>query len=165
MADMNPDSARSHASTAAFKVYAPPVPVRTAYTQALSVLIADDDARTAQLVARNCENLGYRVIGNARKGKDAVALTQELVPDLVLMDINMPGMDGIEAATAILEKRKVPIIMMTGNTDESVLERIRFVDISGYLVKPFSPAQLKVAVYLARCAMQDAQPELQALAG
>jgi response regulator NasT len=123
----------------------------------ISILIADDEKRMADLLAKNCKTLGHHVAGIAKNGKEAVKLAQELRPDLVILDVNMPGMDGIEAATAILKNQKVAIIFSTGAFDSLTLRRVQSLGIGGYLVKPFSPAQLKVAAHMAVFSVSEAR--------
>ena len=115
----------------------------------LSVLVADDDKQILQLLTRYLQGLQHRVAGSANNGLDIVTLVRELQPDLVILDIDMPKMDGIEAARTILGAQEMPIIISTGSADESTLERLRNVKIGAYLVKPFSPVQLKAAIYIA----------------
>lgn len=117
-----------------------------------SILIADDNARLLELLARNLKALRHRVVGIAHDGKEAVALAQKLRPDLIILDIDMPLMDGIDAARAILRQQSVPIVINTGASDDHTLRRLRSVKIGAYIVKPFSPAQLKVALHTAMLA-------------
>jgi response regulator NasT len=117
--------------------------------QTLSILIADDEKRMFDLLFKSCELLGHRVTGIAHNGLDAITLAHELHPDLIILDVGMPEIDGIEAAAAILKQRQVPIIISTGASDEHTLNRVRNLGIVGYLVKPFSPAQLKAAIHMA----------------
>ena len=112
-------------------------------------MVADDDAPVLHLLTRCLSLLQHRVVGSAANGRAAVALAHQHEPDLVILDIDMPGLTGVEAARMILETRKVPIIISTGRTDEPTLRRLRNLQIGAYLVKPFSPAQLKAAIFVA----------------
>ena len=116
----------------------------------LSVLVADDDPWMLELMKRHLITLGHHVVGLARNGREAITLANELKPDLVILDINMPVMDGIQAANKIHETQNVSIILSTGAADERTLNRLCDLHIGAYLVKPFSPAQLKAAIYIAR---------------
>ena len=78
-----------------------------------------------------------------------MALAAQFQPDLVILDIDMPMMNGIEAARALRLTRDMPIIISTGRADEPTLQRLRNLNIGAYLVKPFSPAQLKAAIFVA----------------
>ncbi len=114
-----------------------------------SVVVADDDRTMAELLATNLRRLGHRVASVAWNGKEAVEMTLKTRPDVVIMDIHMPILDGIEAARQILESYTVPIVMSTGMSDAMTVHRAIDLNLISYLVKPFSPAQLKVAVQFA----------------
>jgi len=114
-----------------------------------SVVVADDDRTMAELLATNLRRLGHRVVGVAWNGKEAVDLVLKTRPDVVVMDIHMPILDGLQAAREILNKTMIPIVMSTGMSDARSLHRAVDMNVVSYLVKPFSPAQLKVAVHLA----------------
>jgi CheY-like chemotaxis protein len=114
-----------------------------------TVVVADDDRTMAELLATNLRRLGHRVVGVAWNGKEAVDLVLKTRPDVVVMDIHMPILDGLQAAREILSKAMIPIVMSTGMSDARSLHRAVDINVISYLVKPFSPAQLKVAVHLA----------------
>ncbi len=118
-------------------------------TESYSVVVADDDRTMAELLATNLRRLGHRVVGIAWNGKEAVEMTLKTRPDLVIMDIHMPVLDGIEASHEILSKFLIPIVMSTGMSDAGTVHRAIDLNLISYLVKPFSPAQLKVAVQVA----------------
>ena len=115
----------------------------------LSIVVADDEPGILQVLTRSLHLLQHQVVGSGRNGQEAVALAAQFQPDLVILDVNMPVMSGIEAARAILRTRNVPIIISTGKVDEATLQRLRNLDLGAYLVKPFSQAQLKAAVFVA----------------
>jgi len=117
--------------------------------ESYSVVVADDDRTMAELLATNLRRLGHRVVGVAWNGKEAVDLVLKTRPDVVVMDIHMPILDGLQAAREILNKTMIPIVMSTGMSDARSLHRAVDMNVVSYLVKPFSPAQLKVAVHLA----------------
>jgi response regulator NasT len=117
--------------------------------ESYSVLVADDDRTMAELLATNLRRLGHRVAGVAWNGKEAVEMTLKTKPDVVIMDIHMPILDGIQAARQILSQQLTPIVMSTGMSDAATVHRAADLHLISYLVKPFSPAQLKVAVQLA----------------
>ena len=114
-----------------------------------SIVVADDDRTMAELLATNLRRLGHRVVGIAWNGKEAVELTMKTRPDVVIMDIHMPVLDGFQAAQDILASRLVPIVLSTGMTDARSVNRAVDLNVISYLVKPFSPAQLKVALHMA----------------
>ncbi len=120
-----------------------------AESESYSVVVADDDRTMAELLATNLRRLGHRVVGIAWNGKEAVEMTLKTRPDLVIMDIHMPVLDGIEAAHEILSHSMIPIVMSTGMSDTITVHRAIDLNLISYLVKPFSPAQLKVAVQVA----------------
>jgi response regulator NasT len=103
----------------------------------------------AELLATNLRRLGHRVVGIAWNGREAVDMALKLNPDALIMDIHMPVLDGLQAAREILCTRLIPIVFSTGMSDTRSLHRAIDLQIISYLVKPFSPAQLKVAVHLA----------------
>lgn len=115
----------------------------------LSVLVADDEMRMLHLLTITLKSLGHEVVGSADNGADAVQLAIKHQPDLVILDLEMPKMDGFEAAEKILEKASVPIIISTGKSDCDSLHRARNLDIQAYLVKPFSKAQLNSSISVA----------------
>lgn len=117
--------------------------------QTTNVVIADDDQRMTRLLEQHLVRLGYRVVGVATNGQNAVDLVSRVRPGLVFMDIEMPVRDGIDAAREILEKQSVPIIFSTGSASDANLQRLEGVPVGGYLIKPFSLAQLKVAIRVA----------------
>src|SRR5262245_41257627 len=92
---------------------------------------------------------GYTVAGEAADGEQAVAQARELRPDLVIMDVKMPKMDGIEAAGAIVEERIAPVVMLTAFSQRELIERARDAGAMAYLVKPFARHELVPAIELA----------------
>lgn len=117
--------------------------------ESYSVLVADDDRVMANLLAVNVRRLGHQVAGVACNGKEAVAMALKMRPDAVVMDIHMPVLDGIQAAAAILSVHVIPIILSTGLADSKTVRRAIDLRLISYLVKPFGPNQLKVAIQLA----------------
>ena len=115
----------------------------------LSILLTEDDLDVARYLVTVLKSLGHRVAGVARNGLQAVQMAEALSPDLVIMDIDLPGMNGVAAAHKILEKRSLPLIISTGRTDSEALESTRELDVKAFLVKPFSAVQLKSAIAVA----------------
>jgi response regulator NasT len=118
-------------------------------TGSLSVLVADDEMRILHLLTISLKSLGHEVVGTADNGIDAVELAAKHHPDLVILDLEMPKMDGFEAAEKILKEASVPIIISTGKSDVESLHRAQDIDIQAYLVKPFSKAQLNSSINIA----------------
>ena len=111
------------------------------------ILIVEDEAIIAMSLSLMLRNFGYEVAAQASSGREAVRLAEETRPDLVLMDVTLiGGMDGIEAAGRIRERRDVPVIYLTALADEETLRRALDTRPSGYLVKPFDERELREAV-------------------
>lgn len=115
------------------------------------VLIVDDSPLIHVLLTKTLAKAGYEVCGDAKNGKEAVELYKKLAPDIIFMDINMPVMDGLEAAKNILEFCKqvngsVKIIMLSAIGDDAVLMKARALGISIFLNKPFNDYKIISAV-------------------
>ena len=123
--------------------------ITTPPAKPLSIILADDDPWMLELMKRHLRMLNHTVIGLAKNGTEIIAMAKQLKPDLVILDINMPGIDGIQAAREILADQNVSLIFSTGAIDEKTLNRVQEMKIGAYLVKPFSPAQLKAAIFVA----------------
>ena len=93
---------------------------------------------------------GMDVVGEARDGEEAVALALELTPDVAIMDVKMPKLDGIDAARRILDERPIPIVMLTAYGQDELVSRAVEAGVFGYLVKPFREADLLPAIQTAR---------------
>jgi response regulator NasT len=115
----------------------------------LRVLIAEDEALIRLDLREMLREEGFDVVGEAADGEQAVALAEELSPDLVICDIKMPKLDGIAAATQISEKRIAPVIMLTAFSQRDLIERARDAGVMAYLVKPFEKRELLPAIEMA----------------
>ena len=115
----------------------------------LRILIAEDDSVIVLSLKEMLQGLGYAVIGIARTGIEAVEKTKELEPDLIIMDIGMAELDGIEAARIINDETPTPIVILTAYSDESLIERASKERIYSYLVKPINENDLRPALKLA----------------
>jgi response regulator NasT len=104
---------------------------------ALRVLVAEDETIIRLDLCGLLEDQGLVVCGQARDGLEAVELARELRPDVVLLDVKMPGLDGIEAARRIYAERPLPIVMLTAFGDRRLVARAVDAGVFGYLVKPF----------------------------
>ena len=116
----------------------------------LRVLIADDDPIIRLDLKQMLQNLEYEVVAEAGDGQEAVALAQETHPDICILDVKMPKMDGIEATVQISEAGVAPCILLTAYSDRELVERAREAGVFGYLVKPFKPSDLPPAIEVAR---------------
>ena len=106
------------------------------------ILVVDDESIIRLDLRERLTELGYTVVGEAADGHMAVALTRRLDPDLVLMDIKMPKMDGITAARILLEERIAPIVLLTAFSDRDLVDDAREAGVLGYISKPFREADL-----------------------
>jgi response regulator NasT len=118
-------------------------------TPARRVVIAEDEALIRLDLAEMLEEEGYDVVGQAGDGERAVALAEELRPDLVVLDVKMPRLDGISAAERIAEQRIAPVVILTAFSQRELVERARDAGAMAYLVKPFTKADLVPAVEMA----------------
>ncbi len=118
-------------------------------TESLRVLIADDESIRLLSLRAQLRALGHRVVAEASNGQEAVTLAQTTQPDLAIMDIKMPTMDGIEAAERITQVRPIPIILLTAYSEAELVERAAEANISAYLMKPVAAEDLHPAITLA----------------
>jgi AmiR/NasT family two-component response regulator len=117
----------------------------------LRVLIAEDETIIRLDLRQLLEANGLEVCGEARDGEEAVALARELQPDVALLDVKMPRLDGIEAGRRISAERPLPIVMLTAYGDRRLVRRALDAGVFGYLVKPFREHDL-VPALRAACA-------------
>ncbi|MGV8873064.1 MAG: ANTAR domain-containing response regulator [Rhodococcus sp. (in: high G+C Gram-positive bacteria)] len=115
----------------------------------LRVVVAEDESLIRLDLVEMLREEGYDVVGEAADGQQAVELTIELRPDLVIMDVKMPRRDGIDAASEIAEKRIAPVVILTAFSQRELVEKARDAGAMAYLVKPFTKADLMPAVELA----------------
>ena len=130
-----------------------PIPQRVrngdAPMKPLRMIIADDDGLTLMVLRKILTSMGHEIVGEAGDGQQAVALAREKEPDLMILDIRMPQMDGLEAARLVQEHRPVPIIILSAFTESGLGSEAADAGAHAYLVKPFSATQLKPAIELA----------------
>jgi AmiR/NasT family two-component response regulator len=115
----------------------------------IRVIIADDESLIRMDLREMLLNLGYLVVGEVGDGRSAVNLARELKPDVVLMDIKMPDMDGIDAAKILTEERISPVILLTAYSQKDLVERAKEAGVVGYMVKPFRETDLVPAIEVA----------------
>jgi len=113
------------------------------------IVIAEDESVTRLDLAEMLANLGYLVVGEAGDGRSAVNLARELRPELVIMDIKMPELDGISAAKILTEEKIAPVLLLTAYSDRELVEGSLDAGVMGYIVKPFREAELVPAIELA----------------
>lgn len=113
------------------------------------VIIADDESLIRMDLREMLTNLGYLVVGEVGDGRSAVNLARELRPDIVLMDIKMPDMDGIEAAKVLTEERVAPVLLLSAYSQQELVQRAQQAGVTGYLVKPFRESDLAPAIEVA----------------
>jgi len=113
------------------------------------VIIADDESIIRMDLREMLTNLGYLVIGEVGDGRSAVNLARELRPDVVVMDIKMPDMDGIDAAKVLTEERVAPVLLLTAYSQQELIERAKDAGVVGYMVKPFRESDLAPAIEVA----------------
>jgi two-component system, response regulator PdtaR len=113
------------------------------------VIIADDESIIRMDLREMLTNLGYLVVGEVGDGRSAVNLARELKPDIVIMDIKMPDMDGIEAAKVLTEERVSPVLLLTAFSQRELVDRAAEAGVAGYIVKPFRESDLGPAIEVA----------------
>ncbi len=116
----------------------------------LRVLVAEDEALIRLDLAEMLGEAGHAVVGQAGEGQEAVDLASEVRPDVVIMDIKMPGLDGVSAAEQIATRGIAPVIMLTAFSDRDLVERARDAGVMAYVVKPFTAADVLPVVDIAR---------------
>ena len=115
----------------------------------LRLVIADDESIIRMNLRETLVGLGYLVVGDAGDGVSAIHLARELRPDLVIMDIKMPKLDGIAAAKVLTEEKIAPVLLLTAYSDRELVERARDAGVVNYIVKPFREAELLPAIEIA----------------
>ena len=115
----------------------------------LRVLVAEDEALIRLDLVELLTEEGYTVIAEAGDGEEALALARKLEPDLVVMDVKMPKMDGISAAAMIAEERIAPVVMLTAFSQRELVERARDAGAMAYVVKPFGASDVVPAIEIA----------------
>ena len=113
------------------------------------VIIADDESIIRMDLKEMLTNLRYLVVGEAGDGISAVNLARELKPDIVIMDIKMPDLDGIAAAKMLTEERVAPVLLLTAFSQAELIEGAKEAGVVGYIVKPYSESELVPAIEVA----------------
>ncbi len=113
------------------------------------IVIADDESIIRMDLKEMLGSLGYLVVGEAGDGQSAVNLAREMKPDLVIMDIKMPGLDGIGAARVLTEEKIAPVLFLTAFSQKELVEGAKEAGVVAYLVKPFRESELVPAIEVA----------------
>ena len=121
----------------------------------MRILVAEDETIIRLDLVEMLNRAGLDVCAEARDGEEAVALAREHAPDLAIMDVKMPNLDGIDAARRILDERPIPIVMLTAYGQDELVSRAVEAGVFGYLVKPFREQDLLPAIQTARARYEE----------
>jgi two-component system, response regulator PdtaR len=121
----------------------------------IRVVIAEDEAIIRLDLKETLEEEGYDVVGETGRGDEAVKLVQDLEPDLAILDVKMPGMDGLEAASRITADKQAAVLILTAFSQRDLIEKARDAGALAYLVKPFQKSELIPAVEVALGRFQE----------
>jgi AmiR/NasT family two-component response regulator len=121
----------------------------------MRILIAEDETIIRLDLRDLLERSGHEVVAEARDGEEAVVLARQHTPELAIMDVKMPRLDGIDAAKRILEERPIPIVMLTAYGQEELVTRAVEAGVFGYLVKPFREQDLMPAITTAQARHEE----------
>jgi two-component system, response regulator PdtaR len=119
------------------------------------VIIADDESLIRMDLREMLTNQGYLVVGEVADGRSAVNQARELRPDIIIMDIKMPDMDGIEAAKTLTEERIAPVVLLSAYSQRDLVQRAREAGVVAYLVKPYREEELAPAIEVALARFQE----------
>jgi two-component system, response regulator PdtaR len=119
------------------------------------VVIAEDEAIIRLDLKEILESEGYEVVGETGRGDEAVELVASHAPDLAILDVKMPGLDGIEAARRITADKKVAVLILTAFSQRNLIEDARDAGVSAYLVKPFQRSELVPAIEVALARFEE----------
>jgi response regulator NasT len=121
----------------------------------MRILIAEDETIIRLDLRELLQRAGFDVVAEAKDGEEAVALARSEAPDLAILDVKMPRLDGIETARRILEERAIPIVMLTAYGQDELVSRAVEAGVYGYLVKPFRESDLLPAIRTARARHEE----------
>jgi two-component system, response regulator PdtaR len=119
------------------------------------IILAEDDSVIRMDLREELQRQGYLVVGDVGDGQSAINLARELRPDLIIMDIRMPELDGIEAARVLTSERLAPVVLLTAFSDDELIERAREAGVVNYVTKPWRQADLKPAIEIALARFQE----------
>lgn len=121
----------------------------------IRLVIADDESLIRMNLKETLIGMGYLVVGEAGDGVSVINLARELNPDLVLMDIKMPKLDGIQAARILTQEKIAPVLLITAYSDRELVDRAKEAGVVNYIVKPFRDAELLPAIEIAMARYQE----------
>jgi len=114
------------------------------------VMVVDDEAVITTQLEERLASMGYAVVGAASSGEEALEMAKQVEPDIILMDIVMPGtLDGIDAAKEVREKLDIPVIFLTAYADDRLVKKASHVGPFGYIVKPYQEREIRAAIEVA----------------
>ena len=134
-----------------------PLPGSRGMLKKMRVLIAEDEALIRMDMREMLVEEGHDVVGEARDGSEAIELARELRPDVIFMDVKMPGLDGIAAAAIIAAERIAPVVMVTAFSQSRYVEEASTAGAMGYLVKPFAKKDILPAMQIAVARFAEAR--------
>ncbi len=117
--------------------------------QSLRVVVADDEPQMVKFLAETLKRLGHKVVGKAAGGQQLIESVLELKPDLLITDIKMPEMDGIEAVRQICQTHPIPVVLVSAYHDSDLIQRAMSGHVMAYLVKPIKQADLETTIAVA----------------
>lgn len=144
------DDAKPHPTPPPSRTDAGPENPNLVAAKKIRILVAEDEALIRLDLAEMLVEAGYDVVAQASNGEQAVELSREHKPDLVIMDVKMPVLDGISAAEQIGRERIAPVVMLTAFSQKELVERARDAGVMAYIVKPFDASDLTPAIGIAR---------------
>ena len=131
----------------------------------MRVLVVDDESLIRMDLRDILESQGHTVIGEGANGVEAIQLCQDLTPDIVLMDVKMPTLDGIEAARQIRHKRLAPVVLLTAYSQDDLIQKASQSGVYGYLIKPLREPDLGPALRMAMGRFQEERDLLEQVKG
>lgn len=124
-------------------------------TMPTRIIIAEDETLIRMDLKEELQRQGYLVVGDVGDGESAVNLTRELRPDLVVMDIRMPQLDGISAAEILTRENLAPVVLLTAFSDQELIDRAKEAGVVHYVTKPWKQSDLKPAIEVALSRFQE----------
>ena len=121
----------------------------------IRVLIAEDETMMARVIQDILEGIGYQVLGRVQDGQQAIQMTKKLKPDVVLMDIRMPVLSGLEATKRLQRRNPTPVVILTSFEEQGMVELAGGVGAGAYLVKPATPPEIERAITIAIARFDD----------